>query len=287
MESVRVLPPPEELAFTVDEKVRGDIGRAKKQYFESVSGFRERQNKRFECGRWSDSRLSSRPRTCRSSATPSRLSEKPPSSRKSCTRTRSSNWRCSWRTLNCTRGMDFTQQTHPRLAGWPGMSSFPPPRSSQARMLLRDSHDSQVLPRQDGDHEALHRGGGEMVHGHDGPVVRGGFFKVEAPLWMARRAGLDAWRFFCFRTTRRGKPCSWPLRNTTGWWPRPRKDEVSLGLMGRPASEYFLLRRPSRLCRLWQAPFRPVSYRQRGGSSGSGTLLRSALCQEVLRGKRR
>lgn len=39
MESVRVLPPPEELAFTVDEKVRGDIGRAKKQYFESVSGF--------------------------------------------------------------------------------------------------------------------------------------------------------------------------------------------------------------------------------------------------------
>lgn len=180
--------------------------------------------------------------------------------------------------------MDFTQQTHPRLADWPGMS--PPPRSSQARMLLRDSHDSQVLPRQDGDHEALHRGGGEMVHGHDGPVVRGAFFQS----WGAAvdGEGGGAWRVavFCFRTTQRGKPCSWPLRNTTSWWPRPRKDEVSLGLTGRTASEYFLLRRPSRLCRLWQAPFRPVSYRQRGGTSGSGTLLRSALCQEVLRGKR-
>lgn len=66
-------------------------------------------------------------------------------------------------------------------------------RSSQARMLLRDSHDSQVLPRQDGDHETLHRGGGEVVYGHDGPVVQGVFFKVQTPLWMAMTAGLDAW----------------------------------------------------------------------------------------------
>lgn len=41
MDTVRVLPPPEELVFTVDEKVRSDIGRAKKQYFESVSQFCE------------------------------------------------------------------------------------------------------------------------------------------------------------------------------------------------------------------------------------------------------
>lgn len=39
-------------------------------------------------------------------------------------------------------------------------------------MLLRDGHDSQVLPRQDGNHETLHGGGGEVVHGHDGPVLR-------------------------------------------------------------------------------------------------------------------
>lgn len=150
--------------FTVDEKVRGDIVRAKKQYFESVSQFRERQNKRCQGGRCSDSRLSSRHRTCRLSVTPSRLSEKLESSRKSCTRTRSSNWRCSWRTLNCTRGTDFTQQTRPPAGG---LTRNVSPRSSQARMLLRDSHDSQVLPRQDGDHEALHPGGGEMVRGHD------------------------------------------------------------------------------------------------------------------------
>ncbi|TNN02581.1 peroxisomal carnitine O-octanoyltransferase isoform X2 [Takifugu flavidus] len=36
VDTVRVLPPPEELVFTVDEKVRSDIGRAKKQYFESA-----------------------------------------------------------------------------------------------------------------------------------------------------------------------------------------------------------------------------------------------------------
>lgn len=53
------------------------------------------------------------------------------------------------------------------------------PRSSQARMLLRDGDDSQVLPRQDGDHEALHRGGGDVVPGHDGPLVRRAFVKVE------------------------------------------------------------------------------------------------------------
>lgn len=40
--TVRVLPPPEELVFTVDERVRSDISRAKKQYFESVSPFGER-----------------------------------------------------------------------------------------------------------------------------------------------------------------------------------------------------------------------------------------------------
>ncbi|CAG11907.1 unnamed protein product, partial [Tetraodon nigroviridis] len=34
--AARVLPPPEELVFTVDEKVRRDISRAKKQYFEST-----------------------------------------------------------------------------------------------------------------------------------------------------------------------------------------------------------------------------------------------------------
>lgn len=59
-------------------------------------------------------------------------------------------------------------------------------------MLLRDSHDSQVLPRQDGDHEALHRGGSEMVYGHDRPVVRGVFFKVET-LPDGEEGGLDAW----------------------------------------------------------------------------------------------
>lgn len=32
---------------------------------------------------------------------------------------------------------------------------------------------------------------------------------------------------FCFRTMWRGKTCCWPLRNTTSWWPKPRKDKVS------------------------------------------------------------
>lgn len=36
-EAVRPLPPPEELVFTVDEKVRGDISLAKQRYLESVS----------------------------------------------------------------------------------------------------------------------------------------------------------------------------------------------------------------------------------------------------------
>lgn len=36
-EAVRALPPPEELLFTVDEKVRADISLAKQRYLESVS----------------------------------------------------------------------------------------------------------------------------------------------------------------------------------------------------------------------------------------------------------
>lgn len=36
-EAVRALPPPEELLFTVDEKVRGDVSLAKQRYLESVS----------------------------------------------------------------------------------------------------------------------------------------------------------------------------------------------------------------------------------------------------------
>lgn len=36
-EAVRELPPPEELLFTVDEKVRGDISLAKQRYLEAVS----------------------------------------------------------------------------------------------------------------------------------------------------------------------------------------------------------------------------------------------------------
>lgn len=37
LDTVRPIPPPEELVFTVDEKVRSDISRAKQQYLESVS----------------------------------------------------------------------------------------------------------------------------------------------------------------------------------------------------------------------------------------------------------
>lgn len=46
-------------------------------------------------------------------------------------------------------------------------------------MLLRDGDDPQILPRQDGDHETLHLGGGEVVYGHDGPLMRRALVKVE------------------------------------------------------------------------------------------------------------
>lgn len=39
-------------------------------------------------------------------------------------------------------------------------------------MLLWDSHDSQVLPRQDGNHASLHHRGLELVQSHDGPHMR-------------------------------------------------------------------------------------------------------------------
>lgn len=36
-DTVRPMPPPAELVFTVDEKIRRDISHAKQQYLESVS----------------------------------------------------------------------------------------------------------------------------------------------------------------------------------------------------------------------------------------------------------
>lgn len=39
LDTVRPIPPPEELVFTVDEKVRSDISHAKQQYLESVSWY--------------------------------------------------------------------------------------------------------------------------------------------------------------------------------------------------------------------------------------------------------
>lgn len=63
-------------------------------------------------------------------------------------------------------------------------------------MLLRDGDDSQILPRQDGDHETLHFGGGEVVYGHDGPLVRCVLVKVEMLSRMVMRAGLDTCSLF-------------------------------------------------------------------------------------------
>lgn len=53
---------------------------------------------------------------------PSRRSEKLPSNRKSCTQTRSSNWQCSWLTLNCTKGTVFTPRAGYQSDSRPGMS---------------------------------------------------------------------------------------------------------------------------------------------------------------------
>lgn len=235
METVRVLPPPEELVFTVDEKLRGDIGRAKKQYFESVSQFREVELA-LPVWPWSDSRLLSRHRTSRLSVTPSWLSEKLPSSRKSCTRTRSSNWRCSWRTLNCTRGMDVTQQAHPRLVDWPGMSPPAPlrPGCCYETAMTRKFYHGRTETMRPCTVEAV-----KWCTAMTDPSCEVCFPKLRRCRGWRGGPGLTR-ADFCFRTMQRGKQCSWPLRNTTSWWPRPRKDEVShalyffcLSLMGR------------------------------------------------------
>lgn len=170
----------------------------------------------------------------------------------------------------------------PRLADWPGMSPPAPlrPGCCYETAMTRKFYHGRTETMRPCTLEAV-----KWCAAMTDPSCEVCFSKWRCRGWRGGR-GLTRGDF-CFRTTRRGKPCSWPLRNTTTWWPRPRKDEVSLSLMGRTAySEYFLLRRRSRPCRLWQAPSRPVSYRQRGGTSGSRTLLRSALCQEVLRGRR-
>lgn len=164
--------------------------------------------------------------------------------------------------------------------------------SNQARVLLRDSDDPQVLPRQDRNHEALHSGGCEVVRGHDGTLVRCVWMLRCCRGWRPERDFDTKWFLFQDNAKRKAMMLAFKKHNKLMAEAQEGHGELMgltflffVRLMGRMVSECFLLHCDTCLCRLWQAPSGPVSDRQRGGTSDSRTLLRSPLCKEVLCGK--
>lgn len=93
---VRLMPLPEELLFTLDEKVRSDVSHAKQQYLESVSLDRTDTNKVFPYLLMNDYNFCCyRLKTFRLCVTPSQRLEKVLSDTRSCIQTHLFSWRCS------------------------------------------------------------------------------------------------------------------------------------------------------------------------------------------------
>lgn len=125
-------------------------------------------------------------------------------------------------------------------------------------MLLRDSDDPQVLPRQDGNHEALHGGGGEVVRGHDGTLVRCVWMLRCCRGWRPER-DFDTKCFFLFQDNakRKAMMVAFEKHNKLMGEAQDGHGELTwltfvffVSLKGRMVSEDFWLHRDTCLCRL-------------------------------------